>query len=46
MRMEEKKMKKVAMCLMLCFALLLCCACESAEERMDRAFKSIDLPDD
>ena len=38
-------MKKVAMCLMLCFALLLCCACESAE-RMDRAFKSIDLPVD
>ena len=39
-------MKKVAMCLMLCFALLLCCACESAEERMDRAFKSLDLQAD
>ena len=25
-------MKKVAICLMLCFALLLCCACESEEK--------------
>ena len=36
-------MRKVMLCFGLCAALLLCCACESTEERMDRAFKSIDL---
>ena len=39
-------MRKVMLCFGLCAALLLCCACESEEERMDRAFKSIDLPVD
>ena len=38
-------MKKVAMCLMLCFALLLCCACESTEGIFD-GFKSLDLQAD